>query len=169
MTAFLSNLKFGLSLAVPKSIPLLTRYLFIIFAFCSFNTFAHSKLGTDPSAKPYTLSMRINGATTGNGTLMIAVFNEGSSFPNGKPFKTMSVSGKEERSKVLQMNLPRDTYAVAVFLDVNNNTKLDSNMFGYPTEPYGFSNNAKGNFGPPDFNAAAILLEADTHVEISLN
>lgn len=41
-------------------------------------------------------------------------------------------------------------YAVVAFHDVNGNEELDKNMLGIPTEPYGFSNNARGMLGPPD-------------------
>jgi uncharacterized protein (DUF2141 family) len=47
------------------------------------------------------------------------------------------------------------TYAVAVFHDENSNGKLDTNFMGIPREGVGASNNAKGHFGPPKFNAAA--------------
>lgn len=106
---------------------------------------------------------------TSNGSLMIAVFDKAITFPNGEPFKTLSISDKDEKQGKVQMNLPQGTYAVAVFIDVNSNAKLDSNMFGYPTEPYGFSNNAKGSFGPPGFKEASIVLDEDKHIEISLN
>lgn len=47
------------------------------------------------------------------------------------------------------------TYAVSVFHDENSNGKLDTNFLGIPREGVGASNNAKGHFGPPKFDAAA--------------
>jgi uncharacterized protein (DUF2141 family) len=47
------------------------------------------------------------------------------------------------------------TYAVSVFHDENSNGKLDTNFMGIPREGVGASNNAKGHFGPPKFEAAA--------------
>ena len=47
-------------------------------------------------------------------------------------------------------------YAVSVFHDENSNGKLDSNFLGIPREGVGASNNAKGHFGPPKFDAAAV-------------
>ena len=38
-------------------------------------------------------------------------------------------------------NIPKGKYAIAVFLVENDNYKLDRNLFGIPTEKYGFSNN----------------------------
>jgi uncharacterized protein (DUF2141 family) len=50
--------------------------------------------------------------------------------------------------------LPAGTYAIKLFHDINDNQKLDSNWLGIPREPYGFSNNPRSRFGPPDFAAA---------------
>ena len=47
------------------------------------------------------------------------------------------------------------TYAVSVFHDENSNGKLDAKFMGMPREGVGASNNAKGHFGPPKFDAAA--------------
>lgn len=47
------------------------------------------------------------------------------------------------------------TYAVASFHDENSNGKLDTSFMGIPREGVGASNNAKGHFGPPKFDAAA--------------
>jgi uncharacterized protein (DUF2141 family) len=49
--------------------------------------------------------------------------------------------------------------AVKVFHDVNNNGKLDTSWIGWPQEPYGFSNDAPVNMGPPSFKLAAITLK----------
>jgi len=56
--------------------------------------------------------------------------------------------------------LPAGDYAVSAFLDENGNTRLDSNVFGIPTELYGFSRNARGASGPPQFADAAFRLDA---------
>ena len=34
---------------------------------------------------------------------------------------------------------------------MNGNQELDRNLIGIPTEPFGFSRNARGSFGPPSF------------------
>lgn len=50
------------------------------------------------------------------------------------------------------------TYAVQVFQDENDNLDIDRSFFGIPTEGIGFSNDVSFNFGPPDFQAAAVSL-----------
>jgi len=51
------------------------------------------------------------------------------------------------------------TYAVTVFHDINSNGKLDTSWIGWPQEPYGFSNDAPVNMGPPPFKLAAITVK----------
>jgi len=51
------------------------------------------------------------------------------------------------------------TYAVKVFHDINSNGKLDTSWIGWPQEPYGFSNDAPVNMGPPSFKLAAITVK----------
>ena len=48
-------------------------------------------------------------------------------------------------------NLPAGAYAISCFHDVNGNGKLDTNFLGIPTEPYGFSNNARPKFRAPNW------------------
>jgi uncharacterized protein (DUF2141 family) len=57
---------------------------------------------------------------------------------------------------------------VRAFADENGNGKLDTNLMGMPTERYGFSNDAKGNRAAPDFEAAAIGVDADLQTVIHL-
>jgi uncharacterized protein (DUF2141 family) len=63
------------------------------------------------------------------------------------------------------------SYALAVIHDANGNGEIDLNVFGIPTEAWGFSNDAKGNLGPPSFDAAAVTVGGDqpTRIDITLN
>jgi uncharacterized protein (DUF2141 family) len=60
-------------------------------------------------------------------------------------------------------------YAVAIFHDVNQNGKLDKNIFGIPTEDYGFSNNARGSFGPPSYKDCSFSFSNNKKIFIKLN
>lgn len=59
-------------------------------------------------------------------------------------------------------NVPEGDYALRMFRDINNNGKLDTNAFGIPIEPYAFSNNARGAFGPPSFGDAKFIVSGET-------
>ena len=53
-------------------------------------------------------------------------------------------------------DLPAGTYALALVHDENDNLKIDTGLFGIPTEGFCFSKNAMGLFGPPSFKDAAV-------------
>ena len=52
-------------------------------------------------------------------------------------------------------------YAAAAFQDLNDDGEMNANMFGMPVEPYGFSNNARGQFGPPSFDDQLFDLQSN--------
>ena len=64
--------------------------------------------------------------------------------------------------------LPPGTYAIGIFHDVNLNNKMDNNFFGVPKEQYGFSNNVRALFGPPNFEDAAFVLKGKVLQSIDL-
>ena len=58
-------------------------------------------------------------------------------------------------------DLPPGEYALAAFHDQDADGQLGTTVLGIPTEPYGFSNNARGFMGPASFTSAAITVSAD--------
>ncbi len=56
-------------------------------------------------------------------------------------------------------------YAVRSFHDVDGDGKMGANPFGIPTEPFAFSNNAAGAFGPPSWEDAAFEVGAGETVQ----
>jgi uncharacterized protein (DUF2141 family) len=57
------------------------------------------------------------------------------------------------------VDVPAGPCAVKVFHDVNNDGKLNTSWIGWPQEPYGFSNDAPVNMGPPPYKLAMITLK----------
>ncbi len=55
-------------------------------------------------------------------------------------------------------------YAVAAFHDADGDGEMERGLFGIPSEPYGFSNGARGMFGPPKWDAASVAIASDTVV-----
>jgi uncharacterized protein (DUF2141 family) len=51
------------------------------------------------------------------------------------------------------------SYAIAAFQDEDGDGALSRNIVGMPAEKYGFSNHARGYFGPPDFKDAVFQIE----------
>jgi uncharacterized protein (DUF2141 family) len=65
--------------------------------------------------------------------------------------------------------LPDGTYAVGVFHDVDGDEALSKNFLGIPKEPFGFSNNVRGRFGPPSFKDASISITGTMAITIAVD
>lgn len=89
------------------------------------------------------------------GSVLAAVFDKAEGFPRGKPLRTVAAQPVRGKAGLTFAGLPPGDYAATAFLDENGNTQLDANLFGLPTELYGFSRNARGLAGPPPFADAA--------------
>ncbi len=106
-------------------------------------------------AKKGKLLIEVNGITDVYGDLQIGIYDKADGFGQKEKVyvgKIVSVSGTMVTVEV--PDLPHGTYAIAAYHDKNRNGELDKGMFGVPTELYGFSNNARGTFGPPSFDDA---------------
>lgn len=76
-----------------------------------------------------------------------------------RTFKTVKVAGNRVGNSVtLELLLPPGEYALSVFQDVDNDTKLKSNFIGLPKEPAALSNNLRPKFGPPRYKDAVFTI-----------
>ena len=73
------------------------------------------------------------------------------------------------RTVLVLRDAPPGRYGVSVMHDRNANGKLDSNIVGIPTEPYGAIRHARGRMGPPAFEDAAVDVQGDTALTIHLH
>ena len=72
------------------------------------------------------------------------------------------------RTVLVFRNLQPGAHAVSLFHDENGNGVMDKTVIGLPLERYGFSRDARGTLGPPSFAEAALDLQADTTITITL-
>ena len=110
------------------------------------------------------LTIIVQGLNSDNGTVQIGLFNSEETWKAGRDeFKATKIGIINGKAVWDVENIPYGFYAVRLFHDENNNDKMDTNFLGIPVESYGFSNNAKGLFGPPDFDKAKFVLDAQHH------
>jgi uncharacterized protein (DUF2141 family) len=112
------------------------------------------------------LTIKVDGITKVKGQLMVAVYDEDNFLR--KPVAGTIVKVDSQQMTVVIDSLSAGIYAISAFQDENDNGKLDANAFGMPVEPYAFSNNAKGEYGPPKFKDCAFKVEEDTSITILL-
>lgn len=118
------------------------------------------------AAQALDLTVVVTGARSAKGQVRAAVYDKAEGWT-----KTMlrgEAVAAGERVTLVFRQLPAGTYAVAVYHDENGNGRLDANVIGLPTEPYGFSRDAAGTLGPPRFADAAMALQADTTIHVKL-
>ncbi len=104
------------------------------------------------------IAIRIAGAPNDTGTVKAAIHANSATFNSGDQ-ALVSQSLKLQNGEALWVipvdGLPSE-FAVAAYHDENNDQQLTLNRFGIPTERYGFSREARGLTGPPNFLDAII-------------
>jgi uncharacterized protein (DUF2141 family) len=106
------------------------------------------------------LTVEIKGLNSANGKVLIALYDKADGWMK-RGLKTAGVPAQKDGVTYEFKDLPAGDYAISIHHDENGNDKFDTNLVGMPIEPYGFSNNAMGNFGPPTFEQAKFKLDTD--------
>lgn len=119
-------------------------------------TFSSTPAQAQP-AQENQIRVEIVGLRNDKGQVLCALFSSAGDFPKrADKAVAHSTSTITNRRAVCEFpRVPPGTYAVSVIHDQNSNGKLDTNLMGIPREGVGASNDAKGHFGPPKFDAAA--------------
>lgn len=108
-----------------------------------------------------TLEVTVKNIKGKKGSIMIGLFTTEQDFMKKAVYgKIVKPAGNEVT--VVFDNLPSGDYAVSVIHDENGNGTLDTNALGIPKEGFAFGNNAMGNFGPPAFSQAKIVLNGSS-------
>lgn len=92
------------------------------------------------------LTIEINPLKNNDGQVILAFMDE-----NENIIKQLTAGIEGEICRFTIDSLEQGKYAFKYIHDENNNNKLDTKLFIIPKEGYGFSNDAKGKFGPPGF------------------
>jgi len=122
---------------------------------------------TDPEHKQ-NIVILVKNVQAPKGAILIAIYDNEKDYMKIPTYSHIATVSDQEEVKI-QAQLPFGNYAFTLFHDVNNNMELDTNFFGIPKEPYGFSNNARAPFGPPGFQAALIEFNEEGHeIEVLL-
>ena len=109
--------------------------------------------------------LELQGAGVSGNPIRVAVYSAKApeQFPSDEKFFRGVVSeATSDHMTVMVPDLPPGKYAVAAYVDNNRNGKQDKNFLGMPKEIYGFSNDVRGKFGPPDFTAAVFEIGENT-------
>lgn len=126
--------------------------------------------GIATAVRAETLTVVIENVEVAEGTIMLQVMAGESEFAGeSRPIASLMQRAQVGELTFSTSSLPAGQYAVRIMHDRNDNRELDSNFVGMPTEPWAFSNNATGSFGPPGWEQVKFSLEGPTTQRIRLN
>ena len=112
------------------------------------------------------LIVEIEGARSDEGMVRVALWDAEATFlGDNEPLLGQAVPVEAGQARLTLDDLPAGDFALSVFHDADDNGKLDTNLMGIPKEAYGFSNNARGRFGPPSFEQCRFELDESGAVQ----
>jgi uncharacterized protein (DUF2141 family) len=112
----------------------------------------------------------VNGLEGDEGQVLIALFLDASGWPGetAHAFAVSTLPIQNNQVVTAFENVPAGPFAISVFHDKNGDRKLDTGPFGIPSEPYGFSRDARGELGPPSFDQARLDLPGAQSISVSI-
>ena len=115
------------------------------------------------------LRITLVGVPKSEGTIHIGVLGSEAAYKEDEAPITTIAEKAQAGAMSFVVSLPSGTYGVQAMHDLNDNGELDTGFMGMPKEPWGFSNNAKGRFGPPKWKDLVFTLDGDHALTIDLN
>ncbi len=136
--------------------------VFLLLLVLPFSAWAQSPSGGG------TLRVVVTGMKSDAGAVRVALFDSAASFTlQSSDAAVLEISDGQAVWTV--RDLAPGTYAVAAFHDEDGDGDMKPGLFGLPREPYGFSRDARGRFGPPKWADASVAVGSEpvtTHVRV---
>jgi len=119
------------------------------------------------SAGQATVIVKITGLRSEKGQVKIAVFKSPETWLGDHPVYNSTIDVESQVVTWKIDDVPYGDYGIAVFHDENKNGKMDKNFLGIPQEAYGFSNNMRVTFGPPNWDKSKFVVKG-LRTEVSI-
>ena len=120
-------------------------------------------------SQKYSLDIVVPNIPKVKGHIQIGLYNDSDKFPKvGKEFKRFRFKTTKNKMRFRLNNLTKGTYAIAIYHDINSDKECNTNIFGIPTEDYGFSNDVKPVLSAPSFKSAAFTVNKNKTITIKL-
>ena len=92
-----------------------------------------------------TVLIRVHGAHSHRGVMRLVLYHDHAIYVE----RQAQIDETSLSAVFVLDSLPQGNYSAYVYHDQNNNGKMDTNLFGIPTERYGASNNPPKRAGRP--------------------
>ncbi len=110
-----------------------------------------------------TIQVNVTNIKANKGTILVGLYKNEKDFLN-KTYKGTKIKANKEGVQVTFKNIEPGTYAISLYHDKDDNNEMNT-FLGIPTEPYGVSNNAKGQFGPPQWEEAKFKVSGQKTIQ----
>ncbi|WNC69822.1 DUF2141 domain-containing protein [Thalassotalea nanhaiensis] len=107
------------------------------------------------------IEFNILGVNDDSSKVYVQLFKGEENYTKSIPESATITKAQSGKASIHFNNLSKGEYALRYFHDQNSNGKLETNLFGMPVEGYGFSNNAKPNFGPVSYSEIKFIVSED--------
>lgn len=114
------------------------------------------------------VTVEISGLQDAQGNVYIAVYDSDDTWLGDEVVLRKKVPIADALDGELvrtELQLPLGEYALSVFYDRDDDGELDTNFIGIPKEPVALSNNATASFGPPSYEDAVFVLDAQPIIQ----
>jgi uncharacterized protein (DUF2141 family) len=122
-----------------------------------------------------TLAVHFIGLKSSQGAVMVAVYNSEATYENSgtaseAATRTAKLEIKDGTAVTTLEGIQPGQYAIKAFHDLNGDAKLNTNLFGIPTEPVAFSNDAPVHMHAPSWKETVFVVHAgDNVISIHIN
>ena len=122
-----------------------------------------------PLANAAPLTITVDNIQSQTGTIRLGVYDE-AGYKGGDAVNGANISVDAATASVTLEGIAPGEYGIKLYHDVDGDGDMNTNPFGMPTEPFAFSNNAVGRFGPATWAAAKFEITEEGAVQtIDLN
>jgi uncharacterized protein (DUF2141 family) len=104
------------------------------------------------------------------GTITCALFDAPAGFPMDSSKSRLFVKARQQNGAwSCEFAAPAGVYAVSVAHDANDNGKVDTNLFGVPTEAWGTSRDVVPLLRAPTFDESKVTLSSEAPLSIKVH
>jgi uncharacterized protein (DUF2141 family) len=123
---------------------------------------------TLPVQADASVKVKVTGVSSEKGEVLAALFSSRQGFPGdaSAAYKVARATAANGTAMLEFSNIPRGSYAIALFHDTNNDGVLNTNALGIPKEGYGVSKNVKNLFSGPSYKQCVFQHTTETSLTI---
>ena len=111
------------------------------------------------AVEPPGVTLSFTGLRSHAGEIRVEVYDSAQAWARADhPWRRLAVPAAPGTPQVRLDGVPPGQYAIRAFHDLDGDGRLRTGAFGAPTEPYAFSNNARGRLGPAPWSAASFTV-----------